>query len=178
MLGWGVFAGVVPIVVAVRITADPRMSAGSRQDFPAQDIPSAPLHSIAQDFLTQDIAIQIILIGASSGISVDVMAVVISAGLAVPKIGTAVLAVDASTRKTVGFSVCVAVTAEIAVTFLVGMDIIIFNFVISPIGVGIMNFNLVRPITCSIGDIVNLEFQMASKTKSSAPQSEKDQFQR
>ena len=58
------FAGVVPIigtiVVAVRITADPRMSAGSKQDFLAQDIPSAPLHPIAQDFLTQDNAIQII----------------------------------------------------------------------------------------------------------------------
>ena len=104
------------------------------------------------------------------------MAVIISAELAVPIIGTAVLAVDASTRKTVGFSVCVAVTAEIAVTFLIGMKIIISNFVISPIGVEIMNLDFVRPITCSIADIINLEFQMASKTKSLAPQSEKDQF--
>ena len=59
--------------------------------------------------------------------------------------------------------------------FLIGMKIIISYFVISPIGVEIMNLDFVRPITCSIGDIVNLEFQMASKTKSSAPQSEKDQ---
>ena len=106
----------------------------------------------------------------------EVVAVIMSAGLVVPEIGTAVLAVDASTRETVGFSVCVAVTAEIAVTFLIGMKLIIFNFVISPIGVEIMNLDFVRPITCPIVDIINLEFQMASKTKSSAPQSEKDQF--
>ena len=51
---------------------------------------------------------------------------IMTAGLVVPKIGTAVLAVDASTRNTVGFSICVAVMAEIAVTFLIGMTIIFF----------------------------------------------------
>jgi len=104
------------------------------------------------------------------------VAVIISAELAVPIIGTAVLAVDASTRKTACFSIGVGAIAPIVVTFLIGMKITIFNFVISPIGVEIMNLDFVRPITCPTVDIINLEFQMASKTKSSAPQSEKDQF--
>ena len=56
------------------------------------------------------------------------------------------------------------VTVQTVVTFSIDTNIIIFNFAIPPIGVDIMNLGVVRPITSSNANIVDLEFQIASRT--------------
>ena len=85
---------------------------------------------------------------------------------------TAKCRIGALTGKIRCFSIGVAVTVQTVVIFSIGMPIIIFNFKISPIGVEIMILDFVRleiMILDFVRRITNLEFQMASKTKSLAP---------